>query len=463
MSRPGRFSLLLVLIVCAMTGSVAPAAANGQGSSIIVISGHGPSSFGLVQIPVRLKGGLTVRFHGDPGTGCAARGLCGYAGAVSWRPPSTGTLVIIESRAGGRVSYQASLSFPGSSSFGESAGAITSAQVSSAGAGAAPPTLCADSAPTEQGISLPIRSDRIEFTLSQSSPSVIQTRCAGPLIGDLGRARQFAAVSIHRALRGRLTINLARSSSFAAHGFAGAVTSTLSIDLGRPQSQPSGNGQAPTHVSRFRTLEIDYRAAVAGTVAEHVVGDADPAFCAGLGSCGLVGDVTLAPRVAHATGSLEVTGPEQTPARELFAAVGLRAGPSPRALAATGALSWKGGGTVSADLRQGSMRCLDQTNLGAGSLLLERAGANLNVQYTLGTDFGPMSLRTRCPGPDAPSSAIASALVPLRTLTRRQATITLMRGARFSDDGYTGFTTPKLTVTLTRVRVRTITTSEESS
>ena len=38
------------------------------------------------------RGALAVQFHGDQATGCAARGLCGFSGTVIWQPPPTGTL-----------------------------------------------------------------------------------------------------------------------------------------------------------------------------------------------------------------------------------------------------------------------------------------------------------------------------------------------------------------------------------
>jgi hypothetical protein len=380
MTRPARLTLMVGLIVCVMGWPAAPEVGAATSSGVSVIVGSGSALFGLVGVPVRVDGDVLVRFHGDPGTGCAARGVCGYAGAVSWKPSSSGTLEVIESRSHGRLSYQSSLDLLDGLSGGQSSGGVTSAQVSSTAPGAQSRTICADAAPTAQGISLPIRRGRVEFTLAQSSPSVVQTRCAGPL--------------------------------------------------------------------------IDYRAVVGGTVTEHIAGDSNPAFCAGLGSCGAAGALTLRPRVTRAVGSLGASAPLRTPARELLAAVGLRAGPTPSGLGASGALSWTGGGTLSADLRQGSLSCRDQTGLGAGAIVLARRGPNLAVGYTPGNGFDAVGLRTRCPGPEAPPDAIASAVVPLTALAHRQVTISLTHGARFSDDGYNGFTTPQLTLTLTRIRVR---------
>ncbi len=216
MSRSLRLALALALTGCAGAAPVA-VADSGSGYSLTVGQGIGTASAlsRIMEIPVRLGGELLVRFHGDPGTGCAARGVCGYAGAVSWRPSTPGTLNIFESGSR-RRSYQSSLDLFGGPGDGQ-AGGVTSAQVSS-GPPTASPTICADSASTAQTVTLPMSHGRVVFTLGQASPGVVQTGCAGPLIGDLGRALRSPAISIGRALRGRITIDLAGSRSFAPTG-----------------------------------------------------------------------------------------------------------------------------------------------------------------------------------------------------------------------------------------------------
>ncbi len=243
------------------------------------------------------------------------------------------------------------------------------------------------------------------------------------------------------------------------------MTSTLTMRLGRPSRQSTGGGQGQEHVTRLRTVEIDYRASVGGTIIEHVTGDRNPAFCGPLGSCGLTGSLTLRQRVMRTAGSLQASGPLKTPAGELLGAVGLRAGSGRRGVSSGGAVFWSRGGTLSADLRQGPLSCVDHTDLGGGSILLERSGTHVVVDYTPGEggSFGTEALRTRCPGPEGPQNTIASARVPLTTLARRRVTISLNRGARFSEDGYSGFTTPHLKLTLTRVRVRSGTSTEITS
>jgi hypothetical protein len=87
------------------------ARADAESQQIGIAFGTGVVTF--TSIPARLEGGLAVRFGGDRAAGCAARGVCGYAGTLTWRPPHSGTLEVITYREGKKVEHEASLSLAG--------------------------------------------------------------------------------------------------------------------------------------------------------------------------------------------------------------------------------------------------------------------------------------------------------------------------------------------------------------
>jgi hypothetical protein len=97
--------------------SPGPSAAQGTGSTTVsfAVSGGG-TPIAQFSVPVHFEGQLAVTFRGDPATGCAAAGTCGYSGTVYWRPPSEGSLEIDEFRQHGRTSVAGHLVFGGDSS-----------------------------------------------------------------------------------------------------------------------------------------------------------------------------------------------------------------------------------------------------------------------------------------------------------------------------------------------------------
>ncbi len=88
-------------------------------------------------------------------------------------------------------------------------------------------------------------------------------------------------------------------------------------------------------------------------------------------------------------------------------------------------------------------------------MLLSASRRRLSAQYVAGQGFGD-PLRTRCPGPFGPPAALATGHAALSILSQRVARLSLDRGQRFRDDGYSGASTPHLTLTLTRQRLRTL-------
>jgi hypothetical protein len=447
---------LIALLVGVLVASCAVPASTGaqNGGGLQLIGGGAPVS--LRAIPVHFTGQLVVAFHGDAASGCASRGLCGYAGTVSWRPPSTGAVEIFTERRHGRLSSQFEL-LPGSlNSYPGPPGGVTTANVQLSNSPPLAATLvssCVDATNVGNFFSLPVEHGKVLFTLAGAGPTLLSSRCAGPLDGDVMPAIPTSALALGAVLRGRTTVALAGSRSFASHGFAGTVQSTLTIALGRPgrtQRAQTGN-PAPG----FRQIQVRYRATLSGSVVEHVSGSADPAICTPLGSCGSAGTLTLTPGASGLQANLTVLARARTPYRDLLAAVGLARGRAGKALFTTGAVTWKGG-TVAAELGQGSTTCRDTAPLGPGGIILQAGGGRLQARYLSG--FGALGTRTRCPGPAGTiASSVATAAIPVSQLARRTITISLTKGSTFSDYGYQVRAVPDLTLTLTRVGVRKVT------
>ncbi|MDQ6803927.1 MAG: hypothetical protein M3065_02925 [Actinomycetota bacterium] len=451
-----RRSGLLVLLVALIGASLlAPPLAGAQTTSIVQFFGGTP--FSVREIPVRFMGQLTVAFHGDAASGCASRGLCGYAGTVSWRPPASGSLEVFTFRHHGHLSYQLGLVPENVSGYPAPYGGVTTAKVQLSSSPPLAPTLvstCLDATGAGSTLSLPVRHGLVAFTLAGTGEgsSLLGTRCAGPLDGDVIPEITAPTVPLGAVLRGRTAVDVAASHSFASHGFAGTVQSSLTIALGHPtRARRTSSGNAP---AGLRQIQVLYRATLSGSVVERIGGAADADVCTPLGSCGLAGTVTLSPRATGVNASLGVIGSARTPYSNLLAAVGLsRRGRAKGVLVSGGALTPQGGVAASA-LAQGSTACRDSAPLGAGTVLLTSAKARLYARYA--PDFGALGGRTRCPGPAAAAFAfVATGAIPVTRLARRTIKLSLTTGSTFADYGYVVRTVPNLTLTLSRVRVST--------
>ena len=294
-----------------------PAPARAQG----VLTAFGPGLAASTSVDLGLRGSLAVSFHGDPGTGCAARGLCGYSGTVVWRPGqelSSGSLLIEKLRAHRRVSYAAQLVLFG--------GPGTTAEVSAAVRRAAPGQAagtCADASSPQSNTTLAVRGGAIALRILGSGSTVLATRCAGPLDADIAAALPSPALSVGAALRGHRRVELAGTSSFAAGGLAGTVTSTLVLHLGAAQSggtgiMPGGARRGPRERIVSEPLAL---VRTSGAVTVQVAGAANPDICGGLDSCGLQGTISLQPG-PNAAGELTAFGPARRPYRDFLAALG---------------------------------------------------------------------------------------------------------------------------------------------
>ncbi len=456
MRRPLATIAAALLAVCA-AGATVLAAPAGADTSYLVAVGGGAKPISFTQVPARLEGQLTVQFHGDRAAGCAARGLCGYSGTVVWQPPRTGSLGIVTYREGGKIEHQASLDltgFNGPAPFSPGGGVATADVTSQPAAPGASRPACTDAAPTAAILDLPLRGHAVLFAIARATPGLTSTRCAAPLGGDFAHALAPALLSLRRLLRGNIGISLASSGAFAGGGFAGSVSSTVRLSLGRPTTQPTSqsgsNGPVRGSTVRLRSVDVRYRATIAGRVLGTLRGD--PRSCSLLGSCGADSSFELRPGAMR--GVLDVTAltPARRPLRDVLTALGLRTGGNSRGISMFGSVSLSGPGTFAAGFTQGAVSCHDSVPLGPSVLPLQIAGGSVSATFVPSQD----GLHTRCPGPLIDSStALATGSAPLRVLGRRTATIALGAGAALLDDGYVGRTISDLRLTVTRTRIKT--------
>jgi hypothetical protein len=407
----------------------------------------------LTQVPVRVDGLLTVQFHGDRAAGCAARGLCGYSGTVVWQPARSGSVEILTYRQHEKLEHQASLGLNNFNAPGPiaAAGGVATADVrSQPGGPSGPSSGCTDAAATGGNVSLPVRGHAVLFSLQRASPGLTETRCAAPLVSDLASALVSRSLNLQTLSRGQGRVALASSGGFAAGGFAGTVSSTVRLSFGRATTQPGISGAPGGPKVRFRSVEVRYRATLAGRVLANLRGD--PRSCSLLGSCGAVGSFEL--RSSAMSGELFVTAftRAQRPLRDLLTALGLRTGGNPRGIATFGSVSLSGPGSFAAGFSQGAATCQDSVAAAPAAISLQIGGGTVGATYAPSRD----SLHTRCPGPliDG-SAALATGSAPLRALGRRTATIPLSAGVNLLDDGYVGRTVSNLRLTITRTLIRT--------
>lgn len=437
-----------ILAACAAT-IMAPTAAVAQ--PVLAITGGSPTTD--TSIPIRITGLLSVQFHGDSSAGCARWGLCGYSGTVSWQPPPVASLQIVRTLR--RRPQLVILLLPGLANGPQVAGGVTSASVTLAGGpSSAPASRCLDATGAGQGASFGVRRGRVTFSLAREAPALLVTRCAGPRDADVLPHLPTPTVPAATLEHGRTTISLAVSQALKAHGFAGSITSTIVLHLGRPgRTRTENDSPPPGTTAPGREIHVAYRASLNGSVVEEIRGVADPLECGPVGSCGLTGTITLTPHVT-ASASLFVNAKATTPRRELLAAAGLGPG-SPGGVTGSGLVNWSGGGSVMSDLSQGPERCRDTARLGPGGLLIGTSRGRWAVSTFPGGVVGSPASGTRCPGPSLTTGNIVANTAPLSSLDRRTTRIALTTGSTVIDDGYRVRIVPYLTLTLTRVRVRT--------
>jgi hypothetical protein len=425
--------------------ALAPAAAASGGSGSQAVSGtiaggnQPPVSFRSLMVSARITGDLIVHFHGDPATGCAARGLCGYSGTIIWTPAQPATLSVMGTKTRDGTSYSVDLGIAQDSIVGNGGG-TTDASTTNAGG-----SNCADAAYTGSDLPFRVSRGRARVTLTDAFPSLLQTRCAGPLDADVASALPSASLPLSTLTQGQTQIPLKRDRSFAANGFAGTVSSTLSISLGRPGRWQRQRFKAePLH-----TLTLAYHATLAGDLTASVIGDADEGLCGPLGACGARGTESLAPETVGHAQFVAQAGAKHPYAQLLQA---LRTGVAPRGVQLYGYLTWPGGGRITANLRSASGTCTDRTGLGGADAFADVRRRRISFQFSIGEDTD--GFRTRCPGPFAPQNSFATGDAPVSILRRPTAIIRLTGTPAFRDDGYTSRLTSTLTITLSHRRIR---------
>ena len=454
--------LLTIAAVAAAGFAVTGGAAASAGDTTFVRPSATPSTFllggsgsgtdvSITEIPVRLRGALTVQFHGDQATGCAARGLCGFSGTVIWQPPPTATLQATTFRDHGQTEYDVSLQLLGNfdAAGPASEGGVTTADVRFAPNGSAgSASTCNDAAFTGADIDMPVHLRAASLTLAAAVPSLLGTRCAGPLQSDIASQLARRVVDVASLSHGRTGVSLASSSDFAVHGLAGTVTSTVQLRLGRPDTHREGTGGSSSKQPKTRVVEIDYPARLNGSALIHTHGD--PSSCAALGSCGANG--TFALQVHGTPGTLRIFAfpTSRQPLRDQLAALGLRKRGNPRGILIIGALLVRGPGHLRRRRHAGGEHVQGQRAPRTRRAL--RVGDRGSCEGRL--QPGTAQLHLRCPGPmlSLDNGLISSGLRLARL--RRGGTIHLKTVHELRDDGYTARTEANVTVTLSRPKVK---------
>jgi hypothetical protein len=440
-------ALLIAVVALAALVSSSPVAAQSGASSSVLYAFGVPSGAKLVSqadVPVDVAGQLTVTFHGDAATGCAAAGLCGYSGTVVFRPRS-GDLGVETYRRHGRIGHMAFLSLsPGLDGY------TTVSEVERSVAGQ-PAGLCADAeAPPLGAPSATIRGRTLTISLLGPGGSLLSTRCAGPLDSDLAGAGPKATISLQAALHGRTVVSLQGSNPFASHGFAGTVSSTLVLTLEKP-SRPASGTHFPPGIKTERMRVVTERLSVAGLAGQltgSAQGTADPTVCRLLDSCGMSGTLGLTlPGAGGADAELIATGPASLPYGDFLTALGQIRGGARHGITVAGSVAWTNSARIESNLTEPGA-CSDDAPLGQLFVSLQPA-----VRAS-GGFFDSSPWRTRCPGPMVPGQVqLLSARARLRMMGPREFGITFGPVGSLTDDGYTLTVHGHLSLVLRRGRI----------
>src|SRR3954468_11560589 len=155
------------------------------------------------------SGSLTLSWHGDPARGCAAAGLCDYAGSVTLGPPASSDV----SFSGGVVAGF------GSGGLSDTALAVRVARDAPGGAGGS----CADALPGEPVEFDPEPVARTRYALRLVA-DLSAGRCAGAPPGEVLTASGAPKFALAKLGPSGATVRCP-SRSLAAGPFSGDVTS----------------------------------------------------------------------------------------------------------------------------------------------------------------------------------------------------------------------------------------------
>ena len=459
-------TLLAALPVAALAGDT------GGGFVAILFTGGDVHGGHRVNSEIDVTGSITVDFHGDQASGCAAAHLCGVVGSVRFNAAGPGSIVAIGYREHGKRFEDGFMAY--AEEFRPDF-LPTTARVRRT---AAPGSLCADAVPLEvvssggpprRGSSVVLRLlDRPSDGLAPSE--VLRTRCAGPTAGDVAALLPGRRVNERQLLRGHTRLDFSADRSFAAHGLAGTLHSDVVVRIvgGRRIALNPGLGGYPrgSRKVRKRTLTAEYRVErVSGQVTTSIRGRGDSDLCGPLDACGILGSVTASPTATSGTAAISATASARRSASDLQRSLGLIPGRRPSRVERNGDAFWRrDGGSVTSELtRDGAPACSDSIPIGGGGAI-QLSFSRGRVRASYGTEgFGVTGLvQTRCPGPvqlDAPA-ALATGTFPVSVFRHRRVTLRLTRGAGYGASGYSGRTRPDITVVLRRVRIRSSTFTE---
>lgn len=417
----------LVLVVLALAGLAGSAQAQSSSVQLFAFGVGGGKVLSETNLPVGVKGELVVSFRGDASAGCAAYGLCSYAGTIFVRP-SGGTLAIATVRQGKRMGHVVTLVL----GTGDG-GYTTSARVQRSAPGGQGGT-CADAQGSLLGgnAAAVTHGDSVKIRVLTRGGSLLRTRCAGPLDGDLAGAGPAVMISLARVLRGRVTLNLSGTRAFAVHGFAGTISSTLVLKLGRPSAQSPSGSNFPPGIKTQRERIVTERLSVVrvdGELSAAVRGTSDPVVCALLDTCGLSGTLTLGPGAPEINAQVIAMGPAGRPYRDFLTAVGVASGGRSRGISTAVTIDLIG--HVGAAISEAGMTCTDTGGTGVVS-----AAVGISRPPVGGGAFAS-GWRTQCPGPlfGGEAAGLVASLRP-GGLKRPQFTIDLRGRGSFTDDGY---------------------------
>jgi hypothetical protein len=401
-------------------------------------------------VPVAVSGGLAVDYQGSPSAGCAAMGLCGVRGSVTWDPGSRAFLSVTTYLRHGKRRLQAYLAFL------PDGRPATAAVVTDAAGG-----VCGDTLGGVGGYpQLTTRSlTALQLRLvDEHQLDFLSTRCAGPAYQDM--VALLPVQPLPRAILhgGTRLVDLSTERAFSAHGFSGTLRSTVKLRIGPSRGEERLRGRFGH--SSLRSVDISYRVTrVSGGV--RVAFRGEPGRCVGLDACGTSGTLTVSPGTSRGRFDVSAVGGGTQPWSELLSALHLTGGRRSHDVFVGGTGRWSSpSGTLAAGVSDADSgaACHDAVPLGRGLLIGAAISGRFVVQYV---DYAGLGLpaHTRCAGPllsDAASeNALASGSVPLSALRRKVITVRLNRGSRtHAAAGYVLSSRSSLTLRLRRASVR---------
>jgi hypothetical protein len=431
--------MVAALVACAAALAAPASAQNGNsisGSFFIIAPSAGEQIVGQWTLPATIDGSVTVGF-----------GAAGRRGTILWSPARTAQLSVVETRSRKGRSFDVVLGAP----------AQVSAVVNRAGGG-----RCSDVASGAFGIAASgSGAGGVRIALAGAGSqlggfALTETRCGGPLSGDLAHLLPSVFVGGRKLRAGHFDIDLRGSAPLAVPDMSGGVESTVVVHAGRripePRERAVPAGERPRPI---RQLSVEYRIGrVRGSVSGSATGYGG--LCAELDACGAQATWTLVPGGAGGSLTVDAFGPVERSARDLRAAVGLAPRGNTRGVDGygVGTLDAHAGTLTGSWSRPGSVPCTDTRRLGAGFLQLEFGRQAVKASLIAGDLLGPV--RTRCPGPGVSggftSPALARAVVPLGAFAKRRVVLRLRRSVHSTSDAWSGTTRGAVTVVLERRR-----------